>query len=79
MGAKQIIELVLQKASNEQDEEDDKKEEEAIHHSTAKDAFEIALKYLEEQSTASSLDFLWAKKCCDAAPKSRFKKFKKKI
>lgn len=77
MGDDQIIDVVLEQAGNKADEEEDnEKVKETISHSAAKDAFETALKYLEQQSTATSMDILWAKKWRDAAAMSRFKKLK---
>ncbi|KAK9701825.1 hypothetical protein QE152_g30327 [Popillia japonica] len=78
MADDQIIALVLEQAGNEEDaeEEEDEKEKETISHFAAKDAFESALQYLEQQSTAISVDILRVKvkKWCDAAAMSRFKK-----
>lgn len=74
----QIIDLVVQQAIEEESDEDEKEEDEKISHSAAKDAFETALKYLEQQSTATAMDVMWAKKWRDAAAKSRFKKLKQK-
>ncbi|XP_057654774.1 jerky protein homolog-like [Diorhabda carinulata] len=52
----QFIDPILQQASAEEESAEEEKEKgEKIRHSAAKDAFESALKYLEQQTTATAM------------------------
>ncbi|KAG8279899.1 hypothetical protein J6590_094708 [Homalodisca vitripennis] len=68
----QIIDIVVQQASNEEVESDERQkgEYEKDSHTAAKDAFETALKYLEQQSaTIAIVLHMWARRGHDAAAK----------
>lgn len=50
-------------------EEDNSFSDTVVSHSITKDAFEVALKYIEQQPK-TQLDIMWAKLWQDAFPKS---------
>lgn len=74
----QIVSAVF-KVETEEDETDDEKEEpENISHTTATEAFEIAMKYVEQHPEATPMDVLCIKKWKDISAKARFGRLKQK-
>lgn len=74
---------IIAAVQNATNEDSDAEEEEVdcdivVTHSEAKDAFDIALKYLEQNPRATPMDVLWAKKWRDVSAKSRLGKLKQK-
>lgn len=74
------IVAVVQSATNEDSdaEEEEVDRDISVTHSEAKDAFDIVLKYLEQNPRATPMDVLWAKKWRDFSAKSRLGKLKQK-
>lgn len=74
------IVAVVQSATNEDSdaEEEEVDRDIGVTHSEAKDAFDIVLKYLEQNPRATPMDVLWAKKWRDFSAKSRLGKLKQK-
>lgn len=59
-------------------DEDEPTSDSVVSHSAAKDAFDTALKYIEQHPNATPMDVLWAKKWRDTSAKSRLTKLKQK-
>ena len=77
----QIVAAVQNDAAAEEEndtDEDDSLSDIVVSHSSAKDAFDIALKYIEQHPEATPMDIMWAKKWRDASAKSRLTKLKQK-
>lgn len=74
----QIVAAVL-KAEMEEDETDDEKQEpEKISHTAAKEAFEIAMKYIEQNPNATPMDVMCIKKWRDISAKARLTSLRQK-
>lgn len=72
------IVAVVQSATNEDSDAEEEDRDNGVTHSEAKDAFDIVLKYLEQNPRATPMDVLWAKKWRDFSAKSRLGKLKQK-
>lgn len=74
------IVAAVQSANNEDSdaEEEEVDRDTGVTHSEAKDAFDVVLKYLEQNPRATPMDVLWAKKWRDFSAKSRLGKLKQK-
>lgn len=78
----QIIAVVLEHNGKEtviEDSDDDDDEPPArISHANAKNAFDIALQYIEQSSTSTPMDILWIKKWRNTAAKCKQESAKQK-
>lgn len=73
----QIVAAVSQETVNEDSDGEDEPST-RISHNDAKNAFDIALQYIEQNPTSTPMDVLWIKKWRDTAAKSRITSAKQK-
>lgn len=73
----QIVAAVSQETVNEDSDGEDEPPT-RISHNDAKNAFDIALQYIEQNPTSTPMDVLWIKKWRDTAAKSRITSAKQK-
>lgn len=72
----QILGIVQTNAPTEDSDDEENIINDKVSHSAAKEAFEVALSYIEQHPTATPMDVLWAKKWRDTSAKSRMTKLK---
>lgn len=73
-----VIENDGQEPVNEESDGEEDEPPTRISHTDAKNAFDIALQYIEQNPTSTPMDILWIKKWRDTAAKSRISSAKQK-